>query len=80
MVKVQLFVMYLITPDRGGAHKLISFIVFLHVLKASAWNGSKKQKVVVFMPTFVVEPRTPMGKLINEIRISGIIFATRWLM
>ena len=27
VVKVPLFVIYSITPDRGGAHKLISFIV-----------------------------------------------------
>ena len=48
VVKVPLFVMYSITPDRGGAHKLISFIVFLHVLKASASNGSKNKKWYLF--------------------------------
>ena len=47
VVKVSLFVMYSITPDRGGAHKL-SFIVFLHVLKASASNGSKNKKWYFF--------------------------------
>ena len=31
-------------PRHGRAHKLISFIVFLHVLKASASNGSKNKK------------------------------------
>ena len=31
-------------PRQGRAHKLISFIVFLHVLKASASNGSKNKK------------------------------------
>ena len=44
LVKVPLIVMYSKTPDRGGAHKLISFIVFSHVLKASASNGSKNKK------------------------------------
>ena len=28
VVKVPLFVMYSITPDMGGAHKLISFAIF----------------------------------------------------
>ena len=32
-------------PRQGRAHKLLSFIVFLHILKASASNGSKNKKL-----------------------------------
>ena len=47
--------MYSITVARvGGSQKI--FIVYLHVLKASASNGSKK-KVVPFWPKVVVGPR-----------------------
>ena len=35
-------------PRQGRAHKLISFLVFLHVLKASASNGSKNKKWYFF--------------------------------
>ena len=35
-------------PRKVGAHKLKSFIVFIHVLKASAPNGSKNKKCQLF--------------------------------
>ena len=35
-------------PRQGRAHKFISFIVFLHVLKASASNGSKNKNWYFF--------------------------------
>ena len=37
------------STTRGGAHKLISFIMFLHVLKASVSTGSKKAKRGTFL-------------------------------
>ena len=40
-------------PRQGRAHKLISFIVFLHVLKASASNGSKNKKVLFWQRVVV---------------------------
>ena len=53
------FFFFLESPD---AEKMIdknnSFIVFLHVLKASASNGSKN-KVVLFWPKVVVGTRRP---------------------
>ena len=47
-------------PRQGWAHKLKSFIVYLHVLKASEWNGSKKQKVVVFFTVSCPAPTTSL--------------------
>ena len=51
-------VMYSRSPGQCRAHKLISFIVLLHVLKASASNGSKTE-VVASWPRLAVGPPPP---------------------